>query len=58
MEVVSLEGEAEVGGSWKVEVGCQVEEVEMGTRGMMHWAEEVLLGQQRKEHLVFKKINK
>lgn len=46
---MSLEGEVEVGGSWKVEVGCQAEEVEMGTRRMMHWAEEVLLGQQRKE---------
>lgn len=49
MEAVSLEGEAEAGGSWKVEVGCRAEEVEMGTRRMMHWAEEVLLGQQRKE---------
>lgn len=49
VEAVSLEGEVEVGGSWKVEVGCQAEEVEMGTRRMVHWAEEVLLGQQRKE---------
>lgn len=48
--VVSLGGEAEAGGSWKVEVGCQEEEVEMGARRMMHWAEEVLVGE-RKEKL-------
>lgn len=47
MEVVSLEGEVEVGGSWRVEVGSQEEEVEMGTTKMTHLAEEVLVGQQR-----------
>lgn len=47
MGAESLEGEVEVGGSWKVEVGCQEEEVEMGTRRMVHWAEEVLLGKQK-----------
>lgn len=47
MEVGSLEGEVEEGGSWKVEVGCQEEEVEMGTSRMEHWAEEVLLGKQK-----------
>lgn len=50
MEVVSLGGEVEAGGSLKVEVGCQEEEAEMGTKmmRMMHWAEEVLLvGRQR-----------
>jgi len=44
VEVVSLGGEAEAVGSWKVEVGCQEGEVEVGTREMMHWAEEVLVG--------------
>lgn len=34
--MVSLEGEVEAGGSWKVEVGCQEEEVEMGTRRLVH----------------------
>lgn len=43
---MSQGGEAEAGGSGKEEVGCQEEEVEVGTRGMMHWAEEVLVGQQ------------
>lgn len=51
MEVVSPGGEVEVGGSLRVEAGCQEEEAEMGTKMMMmmmHWAEEVLLvGQQR-----------
>ena len=48
MEVVSLGVEAEVEGSWKVEeVGCQEEEVAMVTRRMVHWAEEVLVGQHR-----------
>lgn len=47
MEVVSLGGEAEAGGGWKVEVGCQEGEVEMGARRMTHWAEEVLLEQQK-----------
>lgn len=47
MEVVSLGGEVEAGGCWKVEAGCQEEEVEMGARMMMvHWAEEVLMGEQ------------
>lgn len=46
MEVVSLAGEVGVEGSWKVEVGCQEGEVEMGTRRLMHWVEEVLVGQQ------------
>lgn len=45
VEVVSLGVEAEVAGSPKGEVGCQEEEVEMGTTWMRHWAEEVLLGQ-------------
>lgn len=48
VEVVSLGEEVEAGGSWKVvEVGWQEEEVEMEARGMMHWAEEVLVAQQR-----------
>lgn len=48
--MVSLGGEAEAGDSLKVEVGCQEEEAETGTKmmTMMHWAEEVLLvGQPR-----------
>lgn len=43
---MSLAGEVEAEGSWKVEVGCQEEEVEMGTRRMVHWVEEVVVGQQ------------
>lgn len=43
---MSLGAEAEAGGSWKVEVGCQEEEVEMGTRRMVHWAEVGVVGQQ------------
>lgn len=46
MEVVSPGGEAGAGDSLKVEVGCQEEEVEMGTRRMIHWAEEASVGQQ------------
>lgn len=49
MEVESLAGEAEAGGSWKVEVGCQEEEVETETRRLLHWAEEVLVEQQQRE---------
>lgn len=49
MEVGSLVGEVEVGGSGKVEVGCQEEEVETETRRLMHWAEEVLVEQQQRE---------
>lgn len=45
MEGASLAGEAEAGGGWKAAVGCQEEEVEVGTREMMHRAEEVLVGQ-------------
>lgn len=57
MEVVNLGGEAEEGGGWRVEVGCQEEEVGMGTRGMMHWAEVVVLvvGQRRYKTLFKKK---
>lgn len=47
--MVSLGGAAEAGGSWKVEVGCQEEEVEMGARRTMHWAEEVLMEGQRQK---------
>lgn len=59
MEVVNLGEEAEEGGSWRVEVGCQEEEVGMGTRRMMHWAEVVLgVGQQKyKQTLFLKKSN-
>lgn len=39
----SLGGAAEAGERREVEVGCQEEEAEMGTRGKMHQAEEVLL---------------
>lgn len=42
-EVGSLGGAAEAGERREVEVGCQEEEAEMGTRGKMHQAEEVLL---------------
>jgi len=44
VEVVSPGAEAEAVGSWKVEVGCQAGEVEVGAREMMHWAEEALVG--------------
>lgn len=44
--MVSLGGEAEAGGCWKAEVGCLEEEEEVGTRQMMHWAEEALVGGQ------------
>lgn len=47
VEVVSLGVEVEAGGSVKVEVGCQEEVVEMGTRRMMHWAQVWLLGKKR-----------
>lgn len=46
MEVVSLGEEVAAEGSWRVEVGSREEEVEMGTRKMVHSAEGVLVGQQ------------
>ncbi len=52
MEVVSLGGEVEVEGCWRVGVGSQEEEVEMGTRKMMHLAEEVLVGLRRHKHKI------
>lgn len=47
---MSLVGEVEAVGSWRVEEGCQEVEVGMGTRRMIHWAEEVVvvLGVQQK----------
>lgn len=56
MEGVSLGVAVVAGGSWKEEVGCQEEEVGMGTR--MHWAgeaEEVLVGQQHHKILYLRK---
>lgn len=47
MVAESLVAEVEVGGSQLVAVGCQEEEVEMETRGQVHWAVGVLLRQQR-----------
>lgn len=44
--------EVEAGGSVQVEVGCQEEEVEVGTRGLMHWAEEVLVGLQMEKKTI------
>lgn len=44
---MSLVGEVEVGGSRLAAVGCREEEVEMETRGQVHWALGVLLRQQR-----------
>lgn len=38
----SLGGEAEAGGSWKVEEGCQEAEAGTGTRRRVHWVEEVV----------------
>lgn len=44
--MVSLGVEGEVVGNQKAGVDCLEAEVGMGTRKMMHWAEEVLMGQQ------------
>lgn len=59
MEVVSLGEEVEAGGSWMVaEVGWQEEEVEMEARRTMHWAEEVLVEQQKQTWILFCKVIK
>lgn len=44
--MVSLGVKGEVGGSRKVGADCLEEEVAMGTRMTMHWAEEVLVEEQ------------
>lgn len=47
-EVVSLGGEEAAAGSWMVEEeGCQEAAAGMGTRKMMHWAEEVVVAGQQ-----------
>lgn len=58
MVAVNLVGEVEVEGSRLVVVGCREEEVEMETRGQVHWAVGVLLRKQKYHVSIDDKFNK